>query len=59
VRAIFALIRLGIDASAKIAELLRYAPNTIYNYRAQIRNAALNSKDEFEHRVRLIGRHNI
>ena len=56
---IFALIRLGIDASAKIAELLRYAPNTIYNYRAQIRNAALNSKDEFEHRVRLIGRHNI
>ena len=56
---IFALIRLGIDASAKIAELLRYAPNTIYNYRAQIRNAAINGKEEFEHRVRLIGRHNL
>lgn len=56
---IFALIRLGIDASAKIAELLRYSPNTIYNYRAQIRNAAINGKEEFEHRVRLIGRHNL
>ena len=56
---IFALIRLGIDASAKIAELLRYAPNTIYNYRAQIRNAAINGKDEFEQYVRHIGRHNL
>lgn len=56
---IFALIRLGIDASAKIAQLLRYAPNTIYNYRAQIRNAALSGKDEFERQVRLIGRRGI
>ena len=56
---IFALVRLGIDASAKIAQLLRFAPNTIYNYRAQIRNAAISSKDEFERSVRLIGRHNI
>ncbi|MBO4453793.1 MAG: hypothetical protein J5761_01925 [Paludibacteraceae bacterium] len=55
---IFALVRLGIDASAKIAQLLHYAPNTIYNYRAQIRNAALTDKDDFERRVRLIGRHN-
>ena len=54
---IFALVRLGIDASAKIAQLLHYAPNTIYNYRAQIRNAALTNKDDFERRVRLIGRH--
>ena len=56
---IFALVRLGIDASAKIAQLLRYAPNTIYNYRAQIRNAAISSKDEFERSVRRIGRHDI
>ena len=54
---IFALVRLGIDASAKIAQLLHYAPNTIYNYRAQIRNAALTNKDDFERQVRLIGRH--
>lgn len=53
---IFALVRLGIDASAKIAQLLHYAPNTIYNYRAQIRNAAISGKDDFERRVRLIGR---
>ncbi len=54
---IFALVRLGIDASAKIAQLLHYAPNTIYNYRAQIRNASLSGKDDFERQVRLIGRH--
>ena len=53
---IFALVRLGIDASAKIAQLLRYAPNTIYNYRAQIRNVALAGKDDFERQVRRIGR---
>ena len=53
---IFALVRLGIDASAKIAQLLHYAPNTIYNYRAQMRNAALSDKDDFERQVRLIGR---
>lgn len=53
---IFALVRLGIDASAKIAQLLRYAPNTIYNYRAQIRNAAITGKDDFERQVRHIGR---
>lgn len=56
---IFALVRLGIDASAKIAQLLRYAPNTIYNYRAQIRNAAIAGKDDFEEQVRRIGRHGI
>jgi len=56
---IFALVRLGIDASAKIAQLLRYAPNTIYNYRAQIRNAAITGKDNFEQQVRRIGRHGI
>lgn len=56
---IFALVRLGIDASAKIAQLLGFAPNTIYNYRAQIRNAAISNKDDFERQVRLIGRHGI
>ena len=32
---VFALIRLGIDDSTKIAEFLHYAVNTIYNYRAK------------------------
>lgn len=48
---IFALIRLGIDSSAKIAELLCYSPNTIYNYRARVKNAALGDRDTFEQRV--------
>lgn len=49
---IFALIKLGITQSSHIAALLRYSVNTIYNYRAQIKNAALNDRDNFEERVR-------
>lgn len=52
---IFALIRLGIDDSSKIAEFLHYSVNTIYNYRAKIKNGAACGRDEFEDRVREIG----
>lgn len=45
---VFALIRLGIDDSTKIAEFLHYAVNTIYNYRAKLRNGAINDRNEFE-----------
>jgi DNA-binding CsgD family transcriptional regulator len=48
---IFALIRLGIKDSGSIASLLRYSVNTIYNYRAKIKNAALGARDDFEDRV--------
>ncbi|MFA5302037.1 MAG: DUF6377 domain-containing protein [Bacteroidales bacterium] len=48
---IFALIRLGIKDSGRIAALLRYSVNTIYNYRAKIKNAAIGSRDDFEDRV--------
>ena len=48
---IFALIRLGIKDSGRIAALLRYSVNTIYNYRAKIKNAALGARDDFENRV--------
>ena len=51
---IFALIKLGITQSSHIASLLRYSVNTIYNYRAQIKNAALGNKDNFEDLVRKI-----
>ena len=51
---IFALIRLGIDSSAKIAKLLCYSPNTIYNYRDSMRNAALGDRDTFEERVKTL-----
>lgn len=52
---IFALIRLGISDSAKIAEFLRYSLSTIYNYRTKLRNKALGPRDEFEANVMRIG----
>ena len=52
---IFALIRLGITDSSKIAEFLHYSVNTIYNYRAHIKKGAINDKDSFEENVRKIG----
>lgn len=48
---IFALIRLGIDDSSQIAEFLRYSVNTIYNYRAKVKNKACISRDDFETHV--------
>ena len=52
---IFALIRLGIDDSSKIAEFLHYSVNTIYNYRARIKNGSVGNREEFERRVKEIG----
>ena len=52
---IFALIRLGIEDSSRIAEFLHYSVNTIYNYRAKIKNGALDDRDTFEARVKSIG----
>lgn len=52
---IFALIRLGIEDSGKIAEFLHYSVNTIYNYRAKVKNSALCGRDDFEERVKMIG----
>jgi hypothetical protein len=52
---LFALIRLGIKDSAKIAEFLRYSASTIYNYRSQIKNKAKGPREQFELKVMLIG----
>ena len=52
---IFALIKLGITDSSRIASLLRYSVNTIYNYRSMVKNNAKVSREEFEDRVRCIG----
>lgn len=52
---IFALIRLGINDSSRIASLLRYSVNTIYNYRAKVKNKAKHDRDDFEERVKHIG----
>lgn len=51
---IFALIKLGITDSSRIASLLHYSANTIYNYRAKTKNKARGSRDSFEEAVRNI-----
>lgn len=51
---IFALIRLGITDSAKIAGFLRYSITTIYTYRSKLKNKSL-YRDDFEERVMKIG----
>ena len=53
---IFALIRLGITDSTKIAQFLRYSVTTIYNYRTRVRNKALGEREEFEVKVMKIGK---
>ncbi len=53
---IFALIRLGITDSTKIAQFLRYSVTTIYNYRTRVRNKAAGERDEFERKVMRIGK---
>lgn len=52
---IFALIRLGITDSIKIAQFLRYSVTTIYNYRTKARNKAKGNREEFEKNVIKIG----
>ena len=51
---IFALIRLGFEDSSKIAEFLHYSVNTIYNYRARIKNGALGNREQFESKVKTL-----
>lgn len=53
---IFALIRLGISSSTKIANFLRYSVTTIYNYRVRLRNAAAGYREKFDDAVMMIGR---
>lgn len=48
---IFALIRLGITDSSQIAEFLHYSVNTIYNYRAKVKNKACISREDFEEMI--------
>lgn len=52
---VFALIRLGITDSSRIAKYLRKSVTTIYNYRVKLRNVALGKRENFEERVKQIG----
>ncbi|MCD8179386.1 MAG: DUF6377 domain-containing protein [Tannerellaceae bacterium] len=53
---IYALVRLGINDSVKIAGFLHYSPQTVYNYRLKVRNKAKFAKDNFLEAVRQIGK---
>lgn len=53
---IYALVRLGINDSVKIAEFLHCSPQTVYNNRLKTRNKALVSKEDFEEKVRTSGK---
>lgn len=52
---IYALIRLGITDSIKIASFLRCSLSTVYNYRTKMRNRAAVSREDFEKTVMKIG----
>lgn len=52
---IYALVRLGIGDSVKIASFLHYSPQTVYNYRMKVRNKAKISKEEFPQAVKKLG----
>ena len=48
-----ALIRLGITESAKIAGILSYSPQTIYNYRSTLKNSAID-KEHFDENLQKV-----
>lgn len=51
---IYAFVKLGIDESTRIAQILHYSTNTVYTYRNKMRNKAI-SRETFDHDVTLIG----
>ena len=51
---IFALLRMGVEDSTKIASFLHYSVNTIYTYRNKIKNKAKN-RELFEQNIMEIG----
>lgn len=52
---IYALVRLGITDSVKIADFLHCSPQTVYNYRFRTRNRAILPKAEFIEAVKTLG----
>ena len=53
---IYALVRLGLNDSVKIAEFLHCSPQTVYNTRQRTRNKSAIPRDEFAERVRSLGK---
>lgn len=53
---IYALVRLGINDSVKIAEFLHCSPQTVYNNRLRVRNKSDIPKSEFAAAVQRLGK---
>lgn len=53
---IYAIVRLGINDSVKIAEFLHCSPQTVYNNRLKTRNKAIIPKENFAETVRSLGK---
>lgn len=53
---IYALVRLGISDSVKIAKFLHCSPQTVYNNRLKIRNKAIIPKEDFANTVKILGK---
>lgn len=49
---VFALIRLGITDTHKMATFLNYSLRTIYNYRSKVKSKALFQSENFEEKVK-------
>lgn len=54
---IYALVRLGINDSMKIADFLHCSPQTVYNNRLKIRNKAIIAKENFAKVVSSLGKY--
>ena len=52
---VLALMRIGVTSSARIADLLHYNPQTVYNHKSAIRSALSMDKEEFERRISSLG----
>ena len=55
---IYALVKLGVNESNRIAQILHYSTNTVYAYRNRMRNKAI-SRDSFDSDVLKIGSDNL
>ena len=53
---IYALVRLGITDSVKIAGVLHCSPQTVYNYRLKMRNKAAVPRENFADLVKSLGK---
>ncbi|MDE6526320.1 MAG: transcriptional regulator, partial [Muribaculaceae bacterium] len=53
---IYALVRLGLNDSVKIAKFLHVSVQTVYNTRQRTRNKAIVPKDTFAEAVKSLGR---